>query len=380
MSDTNDPGVPPPAPTPATGGLSPEVCGDELERAAAARTSWLWDGYVAHGNVTLLTSQWKSGGKTTLLSVLLARREAGGLLAGRAVTAGRTSVFSEESPVLWNERRRKLGFGPSAGFHCRPFCAKPTWAQWLAVIDRFAELRAARGVDLAVIDPLSTFLPGHNEANAGVMLDALLPLQRLTGLGMAVLLLHHPRKGDTRDGQAARGSGALDAFVDISLEMHHFKRPSDEDRRRVLYGYSRFERTPRNHVMELNPEGTDYRSLGTLADLEFEGTWERLRQIFVSAHARMTQRQVAGHLAQGDAPPAPVTLWRWLDRAVTRGLLLRAGDGTKASPYRYWLPGQEEQWKDDPLHELHESIYQANAAALGDDDGSPGPGAPAGGV
>src|SRR6516164_3576490 len=122
MSDTHDTAVAPPS---ARHQLE-EVWGDELARVAAAQTTWLWHGYLAHGNVTLLTSQWKSGGKTTLLSVLLARREAGGQLAGLAVTAGRTAVVSEESPVLWNERRRKLGFGPSAAFLCRPFRAKPT--------------------------------------------------------------------------------------------------------------------------------------------------------------------------------------------------------------------------------------------------------------
>jgi hypothetical protein len=49
---------------------------------------WLWHGYLAAGNVTLLVGQWKAG-KTTLLSVLLARLGAGGTLAGRAVRPGR---------------------------------------------------------------------------------------------------------------------------------------------------------------------------------------------------------------------------------------------------------------------------------------------------
>jgi AAA domain len=41
------------------------------DKTPAAPLSWLWHGYLAAGNVTLLTSQWKSG-KTTLLAVLLA--------------------------------------------------------------------------------------------------------------------------------------------------------------------------------------------------------------------------------------------------------------------------------------------------------------------
>src|SRR4051794_41918784 len=49
---------------------------------------WLWHGYLASANVTLLVGQWKTG-KTTLLSVLLARLATGGTLAGQAVRAGR---------------------------------------------------------------------------------------------------------------------------------------------------------------------------------------------------------------------------------------------------------------------------------------------------
>jgi hypothetical protein len=376
MSDTTDLCAPPPAPPAADGRALQAVWGDDLPRVAAAQTSWLWDGYLAHGNITLLTSQWKSGGKTTLLSVLLARREAGGQLAGRALTAGPTAVVSEESPVLWNERRRKLGFGPSAAFLCRPFRARPTQAEWLELIDYLAELGSGRGVDLAAIDPLAAFLPGHAESSAAAMIDALMPLQRLTARGMAVLLSHHPSKGSTLDGQAARSGGALGGAVDISLEMYHFKRASDGDRRRIVYGYSRHEATPRSHIIELTPDGTDYRSLGTLADREYEDVWERLRPIFAAARTKMSQSELAAKLAAGGEEVSRPTVWRWLDQAVSRGLLLREGEGNRASPFRYWLPGMEEKWKDDPLHELHEAIYQANKEVLAEDgpDDFPRPG------
>ena len=33
---------------------------NDLEAAAGTQAPWLWDGYLAPGNVTLLTSQWKS--------------------------------------------------------------------------------------------------------------------------------------------------------------------------------------------------------------------------------------------------------------------------------------------------------------------------------
>jgi hypothetical protein len=337
--------------------LPAEVWGEELASVVRGQTSWLWDGYLAHGNVTLLTGQWKSG-KTTLLSILLARRETGGPLAGLAVTAGRTAVVSEEPALLWNERRERLGFGPSVAFQCRPFPGKPTPSQWLALIDRLAELHDRRGVDLAVIDNLASFLPGRDESHAGLMLEALLPLQRLTRLGLAVLLLHHPKKGTARDGQAARGSGALTGYVDIIIEMRPCRRASEEDRRRVLCGYSRHERTPRQLVIELNPEGTDYHSLGTPDDLDFERSWARLRPIFGAAHTKRTRAEVLAAWPEGEDVPNEATVWRWLDQAAARGLLLREGAGHRTSPFRYWLPGQEEKWKNDPAHGLQELLWQ----------------------
>ena len=59
----------------------------DLQTEARTPIAWLWHGYLAAGNVTLLTSQWKSG-KTTLMSVLQSRLKTGGLLAGRPLRPG----------------------------------------------------------------------------------------------------------------------------------------------------------------------------------------------------------------------------------------------------------------------------------------------------
>src|SRR5215475_7816231 len=59
----------------------------DLQAASSSEVAWLWQGYIARGGVTLLTSQWKAG-KTTLLSVLLARLKIGGALAGLDIRPG----------------------------------------------------------------------------------------------------------------------------------------------------------------------------------------------------------------------------------------------------------------------------------------------------
>src|SRR5262245_33664944 len=94
---------PPPAPPSPFTGLSLH----ELRAAAGPQAHWLWHGYLAPGNITLLTSQWKAG-KTTLISVLLDRLKTGGTLAGLAVAPGRAVVVSEESPAHWYRRSKKL--------------------------------------------------------------------------------------------------------------------------------------------------------------------------------------------------------------------------------------------------------------------------------
>src|SRR5262245_12576009 len=110
---------------------------DQLAEASGGSMSWLWDGYLGGGAVTLLTSRWKAG-KTTLLSILLAKMGSGSVLAGLGVAAGGAVVVSEEPRELWVARGRRLGLGRHVSLLCRPFRGKPTVAEWGLLIDRLA--------------------------------------------------------------------------------------------------------------------------------------------------------------------------------------------------------------------------------------------------
>src|SRR6202030_4021287 len=131
----------------------------------------------------------------------------------------------------------------------------PTEQEWQGLLERALTVNREHGVDLVVIDPLAPFLRSENQARG--MLEALLPLGQLLRAGMAVGLLHHPGRGERPLGQAARGSGALLGHVDISIDMRH---PGGDPftRRRRLQSFSRHAETPRQLLLELNPEGTEY--------------------------------------------------------------------------------------------------------------------------
>jgi hypothetical protein len=361
---------------------------DGLRAAAGPPVNWLWQGYLAPGNVTLLTGQWKSG-KTTLLSVLLARLGGGGQLAGLPVRPAKAAVVSEEAPSRWLRRAEKLGIGNHVCWFCRPFRGKPTGGEWLALLDRLLELRRRAGIELVAVDPLALFLPGRDESHAGLMLEALAPLQRLTAEGLSVLLLHHPRKGSCLAGQAARGSGALSGFVDIALEMRQVGRVAAGGRRRRLLSFSRWEETPRQLVLELNAEGTDYLCHDARSEDDFLENWEQLRAALADAPRKLTRRQVAKRWPGG--PPSGATLWRWLEQAVSQGLVCRDGSGRKREPFRYWLREREEQWRQTPEgrrmlekeeenRKFLELILEVNRRALEADRTAtrPGPAGPAG--
>jgi hypothetical protein len=174
------------------------------------------------------------------------------------VAPARAFVISEESAADWRPRLQHLGIRDHVDLLCRPFPLQPNREQWLALVDTAAAMHDRQGTALVVIDSLAQFLPPHSENSAGALLECLTPLQRLTTAGMGVFLVHHPGKGKTVAGQAARGSGALPSFVDVIIEMEYYSQPDDLDRRRRLLAFSRHDETPRHLLLELQADGRDY--------------------------------------------------------------------------------------------------------------------------
>jgi hypothetical protein len=323
---------------------------DLLGRVVAARDlgqrpftppAWFWQGYLGAGKVTLLTSQWKSG-KTTLLALLLARLQQGGQLAGLPVAQGKALVISEESEADWQPRCQLLGIRDHVDLLCRPFTTQPTMDQWLALMDTAAALHDRQGTDLIVIDSLAQFLPGHCENSAGALLECLTPLQRLATAGMSVCLSHHPHKGKTVAGQAARGSGALCSFVDILIEMGYHTHPDDLDRRRRLLAFSRYDQTPRHLLMELTADGRDYALLQSGWEAAVGESWQAVLATLSTAHTKLTRQEILDNWSGDFDKPDATTLWRWLSRAVSLGQVRHQGTGRANDPFRYWLPSREE--------------------------------------
>lgn len=344
-------------PKPDEGGSGPyrEVPYADLRTFQRREEKWIWRGMVASGNVTLLTGQW-AWGKTTLMAVLLSRLKSGGDLAGQRLTAGRAIVISEESLEVWHERSQVFAFGDHLSWFCRPFLGKPTVDDWQALLDQIARIHEQRKTQVVVIDSLANLGPMRSENEAGEMLKTLLPLRRLTNLGMAVVVLHHPRKGRVLPGQAARGSGALPGFADIIVEMRPMNPRNGQDRRRRLRAYSRYIETPPTWVIELTADGTDYTSLGPDGAPEFEIAWPMLRQILENAPGPLTREEILRQWPENSARPPKSTLCRWLARLIREGEVLSDGVGTTKEPHRFSQPGMEAKWQDRQWEDFHRRL------------------------
>jgi RecA-family ATPase len=277
--------------------------------------NWLWRGYLAPGQLTLLTSLWKSG-KTTLLSVLLSRMKDGGELLGLPVRPGKAVVLSEENPILWNLRQQRLTFGEHIGIISRPIAGKASAADWRAVIDHAASVLGTEGGRLLVIDTLATMLPSGVETNADCMVRALAPLRRLAEQGVAVWIMHHPHKGKARAGRWSRGTGSLPGSVDIVLEMQVFRPDDPYDRRRLLDAHSRHEETPRRLLIEWTANGADYRVIADPPDEEFERGWEAMRLVLSEFEDPQSAAEILRNWPPASPPPSRATLHRWLARGV----------------------------------------------------------------
>ncbi len=286
---------------------------------------WLKVGYFARGSVTLVIAPPKVG-KTTWIAHTLADICAGGLADTRAI------VISEESSSLWTQRRDVLGLTDDVAFILRPFKTKPTLDEWHSFIDMLTAAVRDDGYSLVVLDPWATVSPVPDENDAARTMDALLPLHQLTEAGSSVVVVHHARKSEATEGQAARGSGALPGFVDIIVELRRFDVLRVDDPKRILRVYSRFDAPPET-VIELGRDG--YASIGTRTDAVRAERIEAIENMLTDEG--LTPKEILASWPRENGPMKPGlrTLEDDLTHARRQGGVNRTGKGVRGNPFLF---------------------------------------------
>jgi RecA-family ATPase len=304
---------------------------DNLDATAPMpRAEWLWNGYLMPGDITLLTSFWKTG-KTTLLAGLLQSLATGTPFLGRNTRPARVWVVSEESRDHWRERGEVLPGGSHVTLVGRPFHGKPKPEQWDRLIDAVLQDRP----DLFVVDPLSSFLTARSESDVTTMLEALEPLRRLTGIRMAVLLLHHPRKKAAAVGNTARGSGVLLSFVDATMELTRYSTLPTDANRRLIRAQSRRWETSDRLAYEWNRTTGVFTETLDPRHRQFEENWQMIVDILKDRQGGIASQEIAACWPSDVVKPSLSTIYSWMALAHERKLIVREGSGNSKNPWRY---------------------------------------------
>lgn len=251
--------------------------------------NWLWEGYIAKGELTLCSALPKVG-KSTLVAHLLKCFQTTDSLAGQPVTKSKVLVISEESKSLWARKREDMELEGDIWVIPQPFKEKPSYKLWVQLIKNSAKFCQENSIDLVVIDTITSFWNVKDEGNAPEVQEALLPLINFTDTGAAVLIVHHHRKSGGDEGVASRGSTAFGSAVSIILEVTRKEKENPNNNQRVLKTYSRFEESPAKIVIEL--VGDKYETLGTSAEVSKQARLDRILTILPDVPKGMTSQDV----------------------------------------------------------------------------------------
>lgn len=203
----------------------------ELRKGIPAEPNWIWGGSVAAGFITVVGGRPKVGKSTVIYEMIdrLVRGETEFLGAPLAPTD--VVIVSEEHAVT---ALSKLSDSPRLHVATRD----TAWPQpdWPTLIRATAAEAKRTGARLVLIDSFMFWaqLGGDAGNDAGAVQEAVNVLVEVARQGVAVVLIHHQRKGGGDFGEALLGSTAFAANADIIIEVERLDEGAPPNYRRLM--------------------------------------------------------------------------------------------------------------------------------------------------
>ncbi|MFI5461357.1 MAG: AAA family ATPase [Isosphaerales bacterium] len=200
---------------------------------------WLVGDFAYLHGVTLVSGSPKAGKSTFCAQVMRCREIPSAQFLGTDVEQGPTCLVTEESGI---PVRYKVGALQHLDIFDRRMAGSEPFEQTLA---RIASWAANHPRGLVFIDTFSVWAQVEDENDASKVTAVMDGINKLAANNdIAVVLVHHSRKGGGKDGEAIRGSGAILATVDHSIELSRVDKGESTDRwvnlmGRVLMPYAR---------------------------------------------------------------------------------------------------------------------------------------------
>ena len=309
-------------------GVQPETSNDlnftmvsELLAEPDERVSWIVDGLLPSGGLSLLAGKPKAG-KSTLARCLALSVARGLPVIGRDTVAGPVIyVALEDKRSEVKKHLREMGAGREPlMFHVGPLVLDADEA-----VGQVQSLAGSLGAVLIVIDTLLRFIHVRNANDYAEMTNALNPLLVLARTtGAHLMLVHHAGKKNRADLDAILGSVAFAGSVDTGLVLRR------EGQSRTLESQQRY-----GDDLPATPIGLDPKTrrieVGNSTDMLFQsGIQDQILKAL--AGGPLTEDDIRG-MVGGDTG----RVGKVLRLLVAYERVVRAGSGTRGAPFHYSL-------------------------------------------
>ena len=293
------------------------------------------------GAVTLFSADPKAG-KTQLLLALLTAAQQGQSVLGTSVAQGISVAWlTEEKRPSIRRALHRVGMDLNnlpadwwvGSYHDR--AAKPVWAN---MADHLAELWAINGVpDICVVDTIGRWAACDDWNSYSRVIEATEPLHQLANQHprMAVIAIHHNKKGGGDIISAASGSNALTGAVDHIVSMSKVGSDEGDANTRKLKFLSRFDVADETLLVRWEPTTGAYTVVTAGARMK-----DLIRETLDDASEPLTVAEVCERLPMQDdgTQYKPDTVKARLFDGAKVGLWVTAGKRGKSNLYAIRTP------------------------------------------
>ncbi|MCH8247223.1 MAG: AAA family ATPase [Bacteroidetes bacterium] len=308
----------------------------ERDAIKIPETKWLVDKLIPLGSLVLLSGQPKASGKTTFVCHAMNSIVSGTPFLGLQTTQSSVVFVSEQS---WTSLRDGYVV-PSGLVHQKSIFItaghEVSHLSWSRLIDEAISQCLDVSANLLVIDTFPAFagLEGTAENDSGPIIKALKPLQdAVSRYEITILLVHHDRKTGGNVYDASRGSGALNASVDVLFQLRR-QGPNDQSGYRILSSGGRFPRIPSEIVIYF--DGHSFKYIGTQSDARAESARNLVMEIInENSPEALSRERIYFLLAADGVELTPKIINKALTDLVTNGRITQLGLGKKGDPFTY---------------------------------------------
>jgi len=300
----------------------------ELHDTTPAEPAWIFEGYVARGTLALIAGKPKAGKSTLVCAIVDAITSGATTFLDRHVATGDVLYVTEEGAITLRQKLPRTG-----RLHVltrERAWPKPAWPALIA--GAITEAQRTKAVAI-VIDSLSFWAEfGADKEKDNSSVQAVMDkLHAATRLGIAVILVHHQRKGGGEDTEAVRGGNAIVGAVDVVIELETIAKAPRTHRRLIAVG--RWPQTPGALVIDRDPATGAWGVHGqgdNRADTAHIAWRKAILAALPDTPPGLTLDQLETDLAEDRRTWAPA-----LTQLLDDGTITRTGEGVRGNPYQH---------------------------------------------